>query len=414
MFDADTAKENAKEIADLDIFKALLSQDVSPFFRDNVALVAHINAVFDILDRIISRWVAEYLEKADPKASNIDDYAKHINTMTEIIRKHQPLLTLAQVIYEKCIELTESHCQKNKVDLHIGTLYANLGITFLEQGKYKSALPWLHAAAKQDADHKTDVHSIYDSYAFSETGIFEQWLDSYVLPHLPVDVLAFVNNTLASNYTNEDFKKLVGWLAGRGDLHVISSLLDYGDVTDKDDYHADSVRLSAIRDLATLTEVLLKQLGGAHKDPVVMAEFTDPPTFAGLICHMHFTSKLKQRRNNPALNASREPGLFHNVNLPSDEILDAIDSTIDYCADKTKNVDKVWEHLNANVLSADTVANAISKRMLLAYKLRNITSHMYDPSDPNMKKHYDDFRLWLLQAVSVLYFWAKKNGYATI
>ncbi|MBI1213753.1 MAG: hypothetical protein GC190_20020 [Alphaproteobacteria bacterium] len=391
--------------------KSLLARLSVEIFDD---LPARIDSVFECVNHIGELWKTGYLDKADPQATDLNSYLGPILTVGELFLEHKVMLSLAQDLYENCIELTERHCRENKVDLHLGALYANLGITFLLQGKYKSALPWLHAAAQQDQKHYSNVTSIYDSYAFSRTGIFGKWLDGNVLIHLPADVLAFVNNTLATNYTNDDFKLFIGWLAGRGDLHIVSSLLDYAEVVGKDDFHADSVRLSSIRDLATLSEILIKQIGTSHNDPAVVSSFADAPTYAGLICHMHFTERTKDRRQNPLLNVNRQAGLFHNSLLQSDAILDSIDTRIDYCSGKTNSLSDVWNYLQSNNFSTDPLVDGITKRLLLAYKLRNTTSHSFQPVDPFMKSHYDDFRLWLLQAVSILYFWTKKNGYAAL
>lgn len=403
----------------LNLMQALI-RDVRPALSsENHQLIRDLNSVLRDINAITKAWCVQFLLPAppvDPNAiSQMDDYAKPLITLAEIFRRtNKSLISLASDIYRWGIDRVDRHCLEKQTDLHRGALHANYAITLFEQGKYKAALGWLHAAAKQDELHRPDVNSIYDSYAFSGSGIFGQWLDSYVLSHLPQEALAFVNNTLNTTHTNQDVKRFIGWMAGRGDLHIIASLLEYVEADGKDDFHADSVRLSVIRDLATLTEVLIKQIGSSHKDAAVRKEFEDAPTFAGLICHMHFTDKLKDRRRNPALNLHREPGLFHNPLLPNDAILDAIDSGIDYCAGKTNNVHDVWNYLQATTLSADPFIDGIAKRMLLAYKLRNTTSHGFAPTDSKMKAHYADFRLWLLQSVFILYFWAKDRGYASI
>lgn len=408
------AEAIAEQMEQSELLKALFSGTTSPFLHHHHQLLRHIDRVFDDVTRVCSEWKRDFLDKADATTPELDTYARPIIVTAELIRRHRPLLMLAQLLYEKCIQLVDAHCATHKVDLHRGAFYANLAITFLQQGRYKAALPWLHAAAKQDQDHRPDVKTIYDSYAFSAEGIFGQWLDIYVLDHLPPDVVTFVNGTLGTHYTTKDVKQLITWLAGRGDLHVISGVLDYCEFDGKDDFHADSVRLSAVRDLATLFEVTLKHIGVAHNDATVVAAFADPPTLAALICHMHFHSGLKQRRNNTALNANRAPGIFHNTLLPDNAILEAIDAGIDYCAGTAHSVADVWKYLQANILSTAPFADALAKRFLLAYKLRNTTSHGFAPSDPAMKVNYDSFRLWLLQAVCGLYFWAKGNGYAAL
>src|SRR5262249_23503030 len=88
-------------------------------------------------------------------------------------------------------------------------------------------------------------------------------------------------------------------------------------------------------------------------------------------------------------------------------ILDAVDSQIDYCAGDAHSVDDVWNHLNTvGALSPDLVADAVARRILLAYKLRNFTSHTFKPQDAGVKKHHEGMRLWLLQGIFFLYCWA--------
>jgi hypothetical protein len=411
---AEAAKQIAAAIDGSDLLKQLLSPQRPPLSAQNQALIRDLGRVYGDIETLTRAWRQQFLAVADPTDPALDTYARPIITLAEIIRKHKGMTSLAQSIYEWALERVNGHCAANGVVLYRGALYINLAVTLLRQGRYKSALPWLHAAAADDLAHRHDVHTIYDSYAFSGAGIFGQWLDLSVLPALPADVLAFVNAALSVAHTNDDVKRSIGSLAGRGDLHIISSVLDFAEVEGKADYHADSVRLLAIRDLATMFEVLFKQIGESHNDPTVTARFLDPPTLARLICHMHFASGLGARRANPALNANREPGVFHNPLLPNDDILDAIDAGIDFCAGNAHNVHDVWQYLQGAPFSANALADAIAKRVLLAYKLRNTTSHGFSPTDPNMQMHYNDFRLWMLQAVFILYFWARDNGYANI
>jgi hypothetical protein len=152
-------------------------------------------------------------------------------------------------------------------------------------------------------------------------------------------------------------------------------------------------------------------LGDAHKDATVTAAFANPPSLARLLCHMHYRDQLSARRQNPALNANKAPGLFHNSMTGWPALLDTIDAGIDFCAGRANNCDQVWQHLNGNTLNGnDHAADAAAKRFLLAYKLRNQTSHTLNPIDPAIVPHYDDFHLWLLQAVLLAYFWAKQTG----
>jgi hypothetical protein len=45
-----------------------------------------------------------------------------------------------------------------------------------------------------------------------------------------------------------------------------------------------------------------------------------------------------------------------------------------------------------------------------AYKLRNFTSHAFEPQDAGVKAHHEQFRFWLLQAIFFLYLWTKITG----
>src|SRR5690606_2977290 len=155
--------------------------------------------------------------------------------------------------------------------------------------------------------------------------------NAYVLKRLPKDLVTFLDTHIGQAHGDADFRLVYRWLAGGGDISLISSILEYDAVKDLSDPHSDSVRLLSLRDLAALFEVVWKRLGSAHKDAAVQARFASPPTLAVLICHMHFQSGLTPRRNNPALNANRAPGLLWNAIVQS-PILDAVDREIDYCA----------------------------------------------------------------------------------
>jgi len=390
-----------------------LANTSSPFQTEYALVLKSINDLDGIANRIAERWKREYLSAADPNAGDPDEYAKPVIVFAEILRRHRHYLSFAELVYERCIAIVNRFASETNRDLHRGALYANLGIVYLDQGRYREALPWLHAAAMQDVNHRGAV-DIYGSYAFSADGIFGQWLGNKVLPLLPADVLEFVNNRLTTTYSADDAKQFMGWLAGRGDLHIVNSLLDFAAVDGMNDFHANSVRLSCVRDLATLFEVVLKQIGKLHKVNAVAASFVEPPTLAKLICHMHFSSNLKKRRNDPTLNVNRREGIFHHPLLPNGSLLDAIDTGIDFCAGDANNVNDVLQYLQATTLSPNSDANETAKRFLLAYKLRNTTSHGFEPMDPNMSANFHQFRLWLLQAIFFLYFWNKKEGYASL
>ena len=65
-------------------------------------------------------------------------------------------------------------------------------------------------------------------------------------------------------------------------------------------------------------------------------------------------------------------------------------------------------------MSPDHHVDAIAKRILLAHRLRNDTSHSFKPSDPGIVAHAEEFRLWLLQAIFYLFFWARDSNQATL
>jgi hypothetical protein len=328
--------------------------------------------------------------------------------MAEILRR-QGLPDLGARAYEKAIKLIEAHEAKTNVRLHRGAIYANLAISHLEGARYDVGVSWLHAAAQEDISNR-GIKDPLGSYALSDDGIFGQFLNAFVLKRLPKDLVTFLDANVGQAHSCADLRLVYRWLAGGGDISLISSIIEYDAVKGLSDPHSDSVRLLSLRDLAALFEVVWKRLGSIHKDPAVQAEFASAPPLAGLICHMHFQGALKARRNNPALNANRDPGLLWNAIVQS-PILDAVDREIDYCAGKTNSVQDVWNHLNtAPALSADAVADAVARRFLLAYKLRNFTSHTFEPQDAGVKAHHEEMRLWLVQAIFFLYFWTKATG----
>src|SRR4051812_34915289 len=114
-------------------------------------------------------------------------------------------------------------------------------------------------------------------------------------------------------------------LAGSGDLNVMSGVVNFSDMKDRNDYMAHSVRFTCLRDLATLTEVLLKRIGDGHVDAAVRAEFADSPTMGSIVHHMHYQHKPGARAANAALKALKAPGLFHNSVLQRNDLLAAID-----------------------------------------------------------------------------------------
>jgi len=49
-------------------------------------------------------------------------------------------------------------------------------------------------------------------------------------------------------------------------------------------------------------------------------------------------------------------------------------------------------------------ADVMAKQLPISYRLRNETSHNLNPTDPALAGHYDEYRLWLLQAIFTTFF----------
>lgn len=91
-------------------------------------------------------------------------------------------------------------------------------------------------------------------------------------------------------------------------------------------------------------------------------------------------------------------------------MLEAIDGGINFCGNPRNALDDVWRYLNTSTLSfQDAAADAVAKRVLLIYRLRNETSHNLDPSNPAIVPHYDDFWLWSIEAL-MTFFWTTTTG----
>ena len=372
------------------------------------ALVDKTQSLWKEVRRLETEWASGPLRAASPDSPDLDGYVKPLITIAELLRL-QGMRDLSRHVYERAIDVVNEHCRTHAVDLHRGALYANYAIAQFEIGRYTQALSWLHAAVDEDKRHRQDIKTIYDSFAFSDEGIFGQWLKARFIPALPADVAHFVTGTIGLTITNTDIRTAVRWLAGRGDLSLFSGVVEYSAVGLMNDYHAQTVRLTCIRDLATLCEVLLKMLGQAHKDATVASSFATQRTLAAIICHMHFARPLKKRRKNPVLSTHHAPGLFRNSLAEWPGLVSSIDSAIDFCGSNPP--DQVLAYLKGTVLCAsDATTDAMAKRLLMSYRLRNETSHNLNPTDPAMVGHYDEYRLWLLQAIFSSYFWASKSG----
>lgn len=395
-----TPEELAREIPE--------HEPPSPLRAQHYAVKVAVDGLYAAIEDFWQRWRKEYLAEAKPNPKDPDDYAKPILILAESLRRYG-LPELGARAFDRAIRLIDAHEVAKNVRLHRGAIYANLAISHLEAARYDLGVSWLHAAAQEDIKNRGLTNPL-ESYALRDDGIFGQFLNAYVLKRLPKDLVTFLDWNVGQAHGDADLRSVYRWLAGGGDISLISSVVEYHALEGLSDPHSDSIRLLSLRDLAALFEVVWKRLGSVHKDSAVQTKFAIPPTLAGLICHMQFQSDLKARRRNPPLNAHREPGLLWNAIIQS-PILDAVDHGIDYCAGKTNSVQDVWKHLNtAPPLSTDTVADAVARRFLLAYKLRNFTSHTFEPQDAGVKAHHEEMRLWLLQAIFFLYFWTKATG----
>jgi hypothetical protein len=199
-------------------------------------------------------------------------------------------------------------------------------------------------------------------------------------------------------------------LARLADLRIPACLHEYSAVRGMTDPHSASVRLECLRDLAAHFEVMWKRIGSRHSDPSVRSAFSDPPTLAGLICHMHFAHDKRKRRENPSLSATNTQGLLWNSILQSTDVLAAIDAHIDFCANTSCSVADVFHHLSTTQLSSSSVAHAVAVRFLLVYRLRNETAHTFNPLDTGVVANADHLFNLLLEANLYLWFWAHETG----
>ncbi len=108
--------------------------------------------------------------------------------------------------------------------------------------------------------------------------------------------------------------------------------------------------------------------------------------------------------------------MWNSVRKQTDE-LEAIKGGFDYVKDcNAHSIADVWQYLSTTMLLDVRRADqeAVGKRMLLSYRLRNETSHSFKPQDPGMTAHADEFRLWLLQSIFYAYFWFTGTGQVTL
>lgn len=379
----------------------------SPYSPDFQRLIASVNNTYDAVQKILNAWATTSLPVTSP-SSDPDAYVQPILTLTEILRK-QRLADVQSRLYEATLELIDQHCRATGTRLHKGAVYANFAIAHFERGLYSRGIAYLHAAAEED---KTTygITDISQSYALSSSGIFGQWLNIVLGNMMPPGVLPFLAGVLTGNYGPSHVKELCRSLAGLADLRLPACLIEYSAARGMADPHSASVRLECLRDLAALFEVMWKRIGSRHKDPMVVAAFSDPPTLAGLICHMHFAGARAARRKKPSLAANKAQGLLWNSIYQDADLLAAIDDHIDFFGDASHSIADVWRYLSTTQLSPNAAAHEVATRFLLAYRIRNETAHTFNPLDPGITANVDQLFERLLEANLYLWFWARETG----
>lgn len=403
-------KEMAKSVARME-------HEPHPY-RDRLAqMMRTVTEVGSIVNDIGDRWRVEYLERAEahdktrPEGQDFENYSKPLLVAVGMLRKQVGFKDLAHLICLKAVDLTDRHCAATGRDLHRGAMYAHLGITYFERRQFELGMSWLLAAANEDVRFNR-VPNVYGSYALSDSGILGQWVEIEIMPVLQPGVLGFVNSQLGTAYGFAEVMKVFRSLAGTGDLNLMAGLINFSDMRGRNDYMAHSVRFTCLRDLATLTEVFLKHIGENHADANVRVEYAGSPTMGNIVHHMHYQHNSGQRAANSALKAHKNPGLFHNTVAQRNDLLAAVDAGFDSIKDfNAVSIADVRTYLNATSLfPVDADTDALAKRYLLAYRLRNETSHSFQPESPGIVAHAEEFRLWLLQAVFYSYFYFRDSG----
>lgn len=403
-----------RELADQARMIEQMERDPHPY-RDLLArLMRGVSEIGAVVNEIGERWKRDYLQpavahdKAKPDGQDYENYSKPLIIAAEMLRMRYGFGELAHRIYLKAVELTDRHCTAPGPDLHRGALYANLGITYLDRRQFELGLSWLLAAANEDVRFNR-VGDIYGSHALSDIGIYGQWVQKAIMPVLAPGVLDFVNGQLGAAYGFPDVMRVLRSLAGNGDLNLLAGIVNFSDVDGRTDYMAHSVRFTCLRDLATLIEVLLKRIGAAHTDPAVRAKYAREQTMAPMIFRMHYQHD--PRGANVALRAVRSAGLFWNAVRQQNDLIAGIDAGFDNVKSAGGlSLADVRAYLHATTLSTDHNADALAKRYLLAYRLRNETSHSFRPEDPGVVAHAAEFRCWLLQTIIYAYFWFRDTG----
>lgn len=374
-------------------------------------LLQTINHVEEIVNQLVGRWNADFLKVAKPHAKNksaqdFEDYSKALIVPTDALRL-RGFKELAHRIFLHAVKVTDKHCTDNNIDLHRGALYAQLAITYLEQKQHELGLSWLVAAASEDVRFNR-VPDVYGSHAMSDSGILGEWVKKLVQPVIPAGVMGTVNSWLGTTYGINEQMQMLRSLAGKGDLNLFAGIINFQDMEGRTDYVGQSIRFNCLRDLATLFEVLLKRIGRTHADPSVRQKYNNPRLMlSNMIYQMHYQSYPTKH--------PKADGIFWNSVQQQAGLLDAIDAGYSFVQDVANDIGAVWTYLNATTLYAMNVnIDAIAKRVLLTYRLRNMTSHGFTPADSGVVAHADDLRLWLLQAVFYLFFWAKMSGQAPL
>lgn len=408
--------DTARAMEEAERFFRLMEEKRHPYTEHVRRLMRSVNDAGQLVNEIGSRWKADFLEKAkapdknNPNKQDYDDYASPLIVVAEMLRKQPGFKGLAHRIYSIAVGLTDKHCADSGTDLHRGALYADLAITYFERNQFELGLSWLLAAANEDVRFNR-VANVYGSHALSDDGIFGQWVKEQLLPAMPAQVLDFVNAQLGTAYGFADVMRCLRSLAGHGDLNLLAGIANFADMQDRTDYVAHSVRFTCLRDLATLTEVLFKRIGNNHPDAAVRAKFISGPMMGGIVFHMHYLHG--PRHPNLALRPVRSEGLFWNAVRQQNDLIAAIDAGFDSVKDfNTTSIADVRHYLDTHALAADANVDAVAKRFLLAYRLRNETSHSFHPTDPGMVAHAAEFRTWLLQAIFYSYFFFRDSGQA--
>ncbi|MFO0796080.1 MAG: hypothetical protein U0804_01320 [Gemmataceae bacterium] len=408
---------SSSDMAEIAKLVQVMQEKQHPYVAQLGDLMRAVGDVGSLVDEIGARWTQDFLvtakapDKANPAGQDYDSYASPLIVVAEMLRKQTGFKGLAHRIYAVAARLADKHCTDTGTDLHRGALYADLAIAYFEQSEFELGLSWLLASANEDVRFNR-VPTVYDSYALSDDGIFGQWVKQQLLPSIPSAVLDFVNAQLGTAYGFPDVMRFLRALAGQGDLNLLAGVVNFTRFEGRSDYVAQSVRFTCLRDLATLTEVLLKRIGLGHPDVAVRNKFADSPMLGGVVHHMHYHHGA--RHADLAKRLVRTEGLFWNSVRKENDLIAGIDAGFDSVKDfNSVPIAAVHTYLDTTTLVAAVPnADALAKRFLLAYRLRNETSHSFRPSDAGMIAHAAEFRTWLLQTLFYSFFFFRDSGQA--